>query len=431
MSAPPPPVPPRPYFDSAPTIAFDPYRDAESAPHYADPLVAPRPHRVDPQIGANMARDLDNTLASANSNNYAYGQQQPGFIAPSANVNNNNNYPPPPGAQWNPWAPPGSAPTPVPGLGVNAGAFGGRTPSPMPIPMRLPSPPRDGSLTVPLPSLPALTAALPAVTGPAHDPALQLAWARDVLFLVDRTPELASGPLAQAAVPLVLGLCGGTPPPAEALYLRATFASAAAPPAFAPLVPRNPRAAFRDFETAARAGWGEAWYRLARDYEAFSDFPHALDCLARGAKAGDPASLHRLGTAHLLGQLGLGVGVEAGLGYLSKAAMRASLQCPAPAYVFALILLGEFTTGEGRPVGVPGGMVQGYLPPGQTPPTYARALLERAAALHFAPAQYKLGHAFEFAVPVGAFPFDPLLSVQWYSLASQAGEAEADMALSK
>ena len=30
-----------------------------------------------------------------------------------------------------------------------------------------------------------------------------------------------------------------------------------------------------------------------------------------------------------------------------------------------------------------------------------------------------------------AFPFDPLMSVQWYSLASQAGEAEADMALSK
>jgi TPR repeat protein len=29
------------------------------------------------------------------------------------------------------------------------------------------------------------------------------------------------------------------------------------------------------------------------------------------------------------------------------------------------------------------------------------------------------------------FPFDPLLSVQWYSVASQAGEAEADMVLSK
>jgi len=51
------------------------------------------------------------------------------------------------------------------------------------------------------------------------------------------------------------------------------------------------------------------------------------------------------------------------------------------------------------------------------------------AFLHFAPAQYKLGHAYEFAE--SPFPFDPLLSVQYYSLASQQGEVEADMALSK
>lgn len=58
-----------------------------------------------------------------------------------------------------------------------------------------------------------------------------------------------------------------------------------------------------------------------------------------------------------------------------------------------------------------------------------RKHLERAAYLGFSPAQYKLGHAYEFAQP--PFPFDPLLSVQYYSLASQQGEVEADMALSK
>jgi len=40
-----------------------------------------------------------------------------------------------------------------------------------------------------------------------------------------------------------------------------------------------------------------------------------------------------------------------------------------------------------------------------------------------------LGHAYEFAQH--PFPFDALLSVQYYSLASQQGEIEADMALSK
>ncbi|KAJ7487861.1 hypothetical protein FB451DRAFT_728615 [Mycena latifolia] len=352
-----PPVPLRP-FSATPSH--------DSPPHFDNPLAAPRPHRVDPGLGANMARDLDSS--------------------------------------WSPWA--GSA----------------RSPSPMPPPPRLPSPPRDGQLTVPLPSIQALTAALPTVTSPSHDPALQLAWARDVLFLVDRTPSLSSSPLALAAVPLVLALASRTPPVPEALHLRATFASSGAYPS---LIPANPRGAFRDFEAAARAGHAPAWFRLARDYEAFNDTPHALDCLARGAKAADPAALHRLGVAHLLGQLALPPNPSEALPYLHKAAVRATLQCPQPAYVFALVLLNEFS------VPVSPSLLPPFLPPGQSAAAYARALLERAAALHFAPAQYKLGHAFEFAVPAAAFPFEPLLSVQWYSLASQAGEAEADMALSK
>jgi len=45
------------------------------------------------------------------------------------------------------------------------------------------------------------------------------------------------------------------------------------------------------------------------------------------------------------------------------------------------------------------------------------------------PAQYKMGYLYEHAA--WGMAFDPLMSVQWYSLASQGGEAEADMALSK
>ncbi|KAJ7857335.1 hypothetical protein B0H14DRAFT_3448025 [Mycena olivaceomarginata] len=139
-----------------------------------------------------------------------------------------------------------------------------------------------------------------------------------------------------------------------------------------------------------------------------------------------PAALHRLGTAHLLGQLGLQPDPAAALPYLHQAAARATLQCPQPAYVFALILLGEFTT----PVAAP--LLQPFLPPGQTREGYARQMLERAAALHFAPAQYKLGHAYEFAVPARCrVPVRPAAVGAVVRLASQAGEAEADMALSK
>ena len=226
------------------------------------------------------------------------------------------------------------------------------------------------------------------VTSPSHDQQLQLAWARDVMFLVDRTPDLVSSPLALAAVPLILNLASAGVP--EAIYLRATFAASGAYPSF---VPQNLRSAFRDFEAAGRGGHSAAWFRLARDYETFNDTVHALDCLSRGAKARDPAALHRLGTAHLLAQLGLPADQGTALPYLHQAACRASLQCPQPAYVFGLILLGEFT------VTVAPAALAPFLPPGKSTEEYARAMLERAAALHFAPSQYKLGHAFEVAVP--------------------------------
>ena len=49
-----------------------------------------------------------------------------------------------------------------------------------------------------------------------------------------------------------------------------------------------------------------------------------------------------------------------------------------------------------------------------------RLHVECTALLHFAPAQYKLGHAHKFVLPT--FPLDALLGVQYYSLASQQGE---------
>ena len=66
------------------------------------------------------------------------------------------------------------------------------------------------------------------------------------------------------------------------------------------------------------------------------------------------------------------------------------------------------------------------------PPTLtseSRKYLERSAYLGFGPALYKLGQSYEHVLP--PFPYDPLMSVQYYSLASQQGDALADLALSK
>lgn len=131
-----------------------------------------------------------------------------------------------------------------------------------------------------------------------------------------------------------------------------------------------------------------------------------------------------MGMAHLMGQLGLPASQETALPLLHSAATLASVEVPQPAYVYALLLLAEFTH-----VSIPAHLFTPYIPPSSSLVLEARKHLERAAYLNSSPAQFKLGHAYEFAQP--PFPFDPLLSVQYYSLASQQGDIEADMALSK
>lgn len=131
-----------------------------------------------------------------------------------------------------------------------------------------------------------------------------------------------------------------------------------------------------------------------------------------------------MGMAHLMGQLGLSPSPEAAVPLLHRAATLASVEVPQPAYVYGLLLLQDFSH-----ISIPLHLFAPFLPSGSTAEREARKHLERAAYLNFAPAQYKLGHSYEFASP--PFPFDALLSVQYYSLASQQGETEADMALSK
>lgn len=131
-----------------------------------------------------------------------------------------------------------------------------------------------------------------------------------------------------------------------------------------------------------------------------------------------------MGMAHLMGQLGLSPSPEAAVPLLHRAATLASVEVPQPAYVYGLLLLQDFSH-----ISIPHHLFAPFLPSGSTAEREARKHLERAAYLNFAPAQYKLGHSYEFAST--PFPFDALLSVQYYSLASQQGETEADMALSK
>lgn len=177
--------------------------------------------------------------------------------------------------------------------------------------------PPEPSLTAPMPTIASLAAVLQSVEQPSFDPARKVTWCRDVLFLVERAQPQAStsgtastdlpiGPariedpelqrLVNVAIPLLLNISSDlqnssrpAPHVAEAIYLRATCEASGAFPQF---VQHNPRIAFRDFETAAKGGHYNAWFKLGRDYESFNDVSHARDCFERGVKHGVESCLY-------------------------------------------------------------------------------------------------------------------------------------------
>jgi hypothetical protein len=176
-----------------------------------------------------------------------------------------------------------------------------------------PSPPAGqnggvAALSAPLPAIASLSASRQDVQDPRGDPAVRIARAREVFFLVDcsvnggatstdhavgsvyiHDPELQR--LAtEVAVPIVLQIAGQQLAPqqlpismAEVIYLRATLAASGAS---SDLARHNPRGAFRSFEQAVRGGFSAAWFKLGRDYENFNNQAHGKDWFERGVKLG-------------------------------------------------------------------------------------------------------------------------------------------------
>jgi hypothetical protein len=131
-----------------------------------------------------------------------------------------------------------------------------------------------------------------------------------------------------------------------------------------------------------------------------------------------------MGMAHFVVLLGLPLQPEIAFPLIQRAAMLASVQLPQTVCIFGLPL-----SGEPSHVTVSPQFDAPLIPLHSVIQQEARLHRKRAVYTHFAPAQYKLGHAYEFLLP--PFPFDALVSVQYYLLPSQQGEVEVDMALGK
>nr|XP_031858789.1 uncharacterized protein CI109_005742 [Kwoniella shandongensis]KAA5525861.1 hypothetical protein CI109_005742 [Kwoniella shandongensis] len=280
----------------------------------------------------------------------------------------------------------------------------------------------------------------------------QIAWAQDVIRLVDWQLNPSGGPtdftnpdssspsthnlssallgLLESAVPIIIVIptSQNTRAAALASYLKGRLQASGLCP---DLLPKNNRQAFKDFEAAARGGEVRGWFRLGRDYEGVNDLGRARDCYERGVKRGDCECTYRMGMAHLLGQLRLASNPVLALTLLRQASEISTIDFPQPSYVYGMLLAGELCV----PVEIPSHLV---LPLTNTSsPSEAsfaqqqlsRESIERAAYFNYPPAQYKAGNIYEHA-SLGC-AYDPLVSVNWYTYASKNGETEADMALSK
>lgn len=257
-------------------------------------------------------------------------------------------------------------------------------------------------------------------------------WCKEVFKYVERKLDAnrISDPaliqLIDQAINVINRAANSQPPLAEALYLRGDLLASGSFPSYHP---KDLRAAFNDFELSARMGHAPSWFRIGRDYEVLGDMTRARDAYERGCSVQDIGCIYRMGMANLLGQLELGADHSRAIPLLKEAADLANLDSPQPSYVFGMLLAGEFSH-----VKVSNDLLDSAVDP-QKPSKpgirehEARRRIQRAAYLNFAPAQYRMGWLHEYAQL--ECPFDPLLSVQYYSLASQGGEVEADLALSK
>ncbi|SCZ99577.1 BZ3500_MvSof-1268-A1-R1_Chr3-1g06116 [Microbotryum saponariae] len=264
-----------------------------------------------------------------------------------------------------------------------------------------------------------------AYSGP-NDMYKKIAWAKQVLKFVERQQSISRNSSritdqtlvrwTDEALNLILSSAASSTPVPLALYFRGDLSSTGSFPSYRS---KDSSAAFRDFEAASNGGLVKAWFRIGRAYEDFGDVRRAVNAYERGVEKGDCGSTYRLAMAYLLGQIGVMADAGKALALLRRAADAADVDTPQPPYILGLLLNGEFETAGAK------------LPQGVVPLNVEEAKwrIERAAYLAFGPAQYKMGYAYEYAT-LGCL-FDPFLSVQYYALASQNGEVEADMALSK
>ncbi|KAJ1956564.1 hypothetical protein GGI12_005274 [Dipsacomyces acuminosporus] len=169
------------------------------------------------------------------------------------------------------------------------------------------------------------------------------------------------------------------------------------------------------FTYAAKNHHASAAYKVAVHQEERKQYARAFSYFQMAAALGDVSANYRMANVFLDGTLGKKMNVKQALIYLRRAAELANDECPYGALLLGRMYLGEY----------PNPAVYDVV---FVDSEEAQKLLDKAARLGSADAQYLLGRLFEFGEC--KFPVDPYTSIHYYQLAAEQDSAEAQMALS-
>ncbi|CCG84325.1 protein of unknown function [Taphrina deformans PYCC 5710] len=173
--------------------------------------------------------------------------------------------------------------------------------------------------------------------------------------------------------------------------------------------------AFSLYEQAAKLQHPPSAYRTAVCLEIGAgtrpDPERAVRFYRRAAEYGDTAAMYKIGMILLRGLLEEKPDPRTAITWLQKAADRADIDNPHALHELALL----YEKGDGA-AGFPQDDAQ------------AKDLFTRAAKLHYAPSQFRLGYAYEYGT-LGC-PIDPRRSIAWFSRGAERGDPESELSLS-
>lgn len=177
--------------------------------------------------------------------------------------------------------------------------------------------------------------------------------------------------------------------------------------------------AFTQYQSAAKLGHPAAAYRTAVCCEigheegggTRKDPLKAIQWYKRAATLGDPPAMYKVGMILLKGLLGQPRNPREAVGWLKRAAERATADNPHALHELGLL----YESAQPNDVIV-------------RDEAYAYKLFMQAAELGYKFSEYRLGCAYEYGL-LGC-PIDPRQSIMWYSRAATQEEHQAELALS-